>query len=211
MATYEVKDVYDKGIGGHYKNARYTLGLQDTDTHKYTGSVYMEQKPETAAPKEGDLIHGTITEGEYGPRFKKESPAGKGGGFSGGKPTKNPDEFRDKFQIMRGEALAAAARTIPGKPLEEVLALAETYYNWIVGTDAPATTKQGMSLDEAKAHLVEFGNENNIPMPMIARAIEQVTGSSVLYEEHTDKLDEIRRKANEFATIDSQEQEEVPF
>lgn len=46
-----------------------------------TTPVEISQKATTPAPKEGDVVEGTIdTSGQYGPKFKKEF----GGGFGGG-------------------------------------------------------------------------------------------------------------------------------
>lgn len=50
-----------------------------------TTPVEISQKATTPAPKEGDVVDGTIdTSGQYGPKFKKEfNQGGFGGGFSG--------------------------------------------------------------------------------------------------------------------------------
>jgi len=57
------------------KTLKYTLMLEGEQT-----SVELNQKPTTPAPKAGDVITGTIEEGPYGRKFKKESQSGGFGG-----------------------------------------------------------------------------------------------------------------------------------
>lgn len=78
------------------KTLKYTLMLEGEQT-----SVELNQKPATPAPKAGDVITGTIEEGPYGRKFKKESQSG---GFGG---NGKPDPATQKA-IIRQNALTNA-------------------------------------------------------------------------------------------------------
>jgi len=84
-----------KEIEGQYgKMAIYTLELEGEEP------VELMQKPDTPAPKAGDILEGEISETQYGRRFKK---ARSFGGRSGGK-----GDYRTPEQIMRTTALELA-------------------------------------------------------------------------------------------------------
>lgn len=62
----------------------------------------MSQKADTPAPKAGDVLEGEITQTNYGPKFKKASKGGFGGGW------KQDPETRK--EIMRQNALTNAVQ-----------------------------------------------------------------------------------------------------
>lgn len=66
----------------------------------------MMQKPETPAPKAGDVLEGTLTTSDFGMKFKKDKPAfgGKGGG---GKSPQERKEIRRMASQRAGIELLA--------------------------------------------------------------------------------------------------------
>lgn len=73
--------------------------------------VTITRKPESAPPKAGDEIYGTLDmSGQYGPKFKSESKpdgfrGGSGGGSSGGKSPKDEKAIQAMWAI--GQAINA--------------------------------------------------------------------------------------------------------
>lgn len=79
----------------------YTVKLQGQDV-----PVELSQKPETAAPVQGQSLDGTIEQGTYGPRFKKTFT--QGGLSAGTSGSKDSDAYRSPEQIMRSYAQGQA-------------------------------------------------------------------------------------------------------
>lgn len=74
----------------------YTVKLQGQDV-----PVELSQKPETAAPVQGQSLEGTIEQGTYGPRFKKTFTQGGPSNGGGGKsPEQQKSIVRQHSQEM---------------------------------------------------------------------------------------------------------------
>jgi hypothetical protein len=72
------------------------------------------QKPETPAPKPGDVLEGELTsDPKWGLKFKRSKPAYAGGGSSGGYAGKNSPET--SAQITRMNALTNAIAYVSKK------------------------------------------------------------------------------------------------
>lgn len=83
----EFKKKFEGKKGGTF--AVYTVELKDEQGFT---NAELVQKEETPAPKQGDVLEGTLESTEYGQKFKKEqSFGGKGGG---GKSPKERAEIR---------------------------------------------------------------------------------------------------------------------
>lgn len=66
----------------------------------------LSQKVSTAAPTPGQKIEGTVEQGNYGPKLKKDFSGGGGGGFRGGP---RPDDPATRDSIERQVAIKAVA------------------------------------------------------------------------------------------------------
>lgn len=160
-------------------------------------------------PKVGDK--GTVDAGKF-KKTPKPGAFGGGGGGGGWSGRKSPE---DQAQIVRQHSQEMALRycAVTQKTditLEELTELIE-WFDADAKQQASAPATQQLTLDEAKKELAEMAKADNIPLPMVARAIEAVTGTSVLQESDVSRLGEIKHKAQEFNTIASTEEVEIPF
>ena len=103
--TYKVEQAFkEKDITGSYG----TLTVYKVKFEGEEGLAEMVQKPDTPAPKLGDMLNGMITEDpKWGKKFKKE---GSGGGFGGGK-----NDPQTRKEIIRQNALTNAVNFVLGK------------------------------------------------------------------------------------------------
>lgn len=83
--------------GQYGKSFKYSVMLEGE-----AEAVTLNQKPETPAPKAGDILSGTIAEDQYGRKFKKEQ---KPNGFSAGFTKSDPETPK---QIIRQNSLTNA-------------------------------------------------------------------------------------------------------
>lgn len=76
--------------------------------------VELSQKVSTAAPTPGQKLEGTVEQGNYGPRFKKEYSGG-GGGYGGGGRKSSPE---DRRSIERQVAAKCATELVIAKVVD---------------------------------------------------------------------------------------------
>jgi hypothetical protein len=85
MATFTIRDVEKrKQFTTKHGSTLQSYGLTLEDGEKQLIPVELNQKLETAEPVIGATIEGTVEDGQYGKKFKKEQ-ANSSGGFGGGK------------------------------------------------------------------------------------------------------------------------------
>ena len=112
MPTYTVKAVNrQKSWKGKYGDmVSYYCVLHNKEGKG--GEVEIAQKVTTTPPSEGQKLEGTVEKGDYGLKFKKDAPAGGGGGFRGGP---RPDDPATRDSIERQVAVKAAAEVFAGQ------------------------------------------------------------------------------------------------
>lgn len=94
-------------------------------------TVEISQKEATPAPKPGDTLNGTITETEYGKKFKKDF-AGGGSGFKSGVSKAPSDPFTMYLSYAKDIAVALIPSTKEPKYtdiIDQVLVGAYALYN----------------------------------------------------------------------------------
>lgn len=132
--------------GRHGAMSSYKVKLKDVPN-----PVEISQKAETAPPKVGDSLEGTIDmSSSYGPQFKKDYTKKPGGG--------RRDEDAIKAQWAIGAAINfMSAGVVESLKLEEVEPLANDFYAMIdrVKTGNPAKTAENGSDDEFDEPVVE--------------------------------------------------------
>lgn len=145
------------------KTLKYTLMLEGEQT-----SVELNQKPTTPAPKAGDTISGTIEDGQYGRKFKKETQSN---GFSGG--TKSDPAIQKA--IIRQNALTNAVNYCVAKAQldknyklegKEVIQVATYFAKYSMGdvtvvNDKPKSTVVTGDKDDFIAGLEEDNKQFN--------------------------------------------------
>ena len=112
MPTYTVKSVNrQKSWKGKYGDmVSYYCVLENEGGNQ--AEVEIAQKVTTTPPSEGQKLEGTVEKGDYGLKFKKDAPAGGGGGFRGGP---RPDDPATRDSIERQVAVKAAAEVFAGQ------------------------------------------------------------------------------------------------
>jgi hypothetical protein len=104
VKDYKVKNAMKtREFTGQYGKT-FVYSLQFGETGEDT--IELSQKPETPAPKIGDVLKGTIEDSQYGKRFKKE----RIGGFGGFKNDPNT-----RKEIIRQNALTNAVNFVTEK------------------------------------------------------------------------------------------------
>ncbi len=68
------------------------------------------QKPDTPLPADGESLTGTITKNQFGLQFKKDRPAGFGGGYGG-----NREESIDRAVAVKSATSIVSARITAGE------------------------------------------------------------------------------------------------
>lgn len=155
----------------------YAMQLEGVDA-----TVELSQKPETAPPKSGDTLDGTIEDTQYGKRFKKAQPANS---FSGGTTSRQNDPDT-RASIERQSALKAAVETVrdyytwagitipKDKEAErlsvyvnEIANVTKTFTQVLAGTPVVEAKTQGQVFDEtiAAARADEPPIESRLPEP----------------------------------------------
>lgn len=203
--------------------SRFYLDLEDPAGNPIS-DAYLQQKPETKHPEPGGTLYGNVEEGEYGPRFRKEQRQGnfRGGGqrsSSSGSASsplrKSPDDLDRRIVRQHSQEMALRFLTLQGvgspPSLEDLKPVIDWFdadaYSTAIATPQPTTPTKDV-VAEAKADLVAFAKENEIPLPMVATAVSQVTGQTNLVPETVGQVPQVKEAA---LGLKAEPAAEIPF